>query len=166
MGLGGIVSGIAGIAGGLGKSKDRAAYTEQQSGFRTLPKEMQDWMMGDVYDRVKSLLNQPSPFSKLTRGINSEDTDPIFGSPARTSYIQNLIQQQLGARTPTSSNLVEMRGGVPTYNKALYESNPDYKAAWDSTAARHKDKYGVDYRQDSSADNIKAALMNILKMKG
>jgi hypothetical protein len=54
--------------------------------------------------------------------------------------------------------LVDTSTGIPQYNAQLYNSNPDYRAAWDAVASEHFGKYGKNYRADSDGNRIEEVL--------
>lgn len=80
MGIGAILSGVGSIAGALGGGKSREV-SQQKSGFETLPKEIQDYLLGDIFSRIKSYGSTPFPTVPYRR-VDERETDPIFGSRA------------------------------------------------------------------------------------
>lgn len=148
---------LSSVVGAFGKGKDKESRDEQQSGFRTLPKEIQDLMMGDVYSRVKGLLDQPNPYTKLRRPMNAEDFDPVFGSKSRMDYAGQMMKDSVAP--PSESSLASLKNGVPAMNSDLYAKNPAYRKAWDDTLARHKEQFGMGYRADSDLDVLKQSIL-------
>lgn len=62
--------------------------------------------------------------------------------------------------------LVNMTGGVPTYDPGMYGSNSAYKKAWDESAAAHQQQFGSGYTTESSAQNIEADIRRRMAASG
>jgi len=105
-----ILNAGASIAGGLGKSKDRGAYSEERSGFRTLPKDQMDFASGDLWQMLKQYaLSQYQGMP--TRKLDASDTDPIFGSKRRVAY-DAMMQKQAAAPSKTPPRVSDILSGI------------------------------------------------------
>lgn len=94
------------IAGAVGKGKSPQQVSEQKSGFESLPKEIQEYMLGDIFPRIKTQSEKPY-VGMPKRAIDASDTDPIFGSKRRVAYDQ-------GIRDELRSNAMFNRGTATT----------------------------------------------------
>lgn len=61
-----------------------------------------------------------------------------------------------------ANQLVSMNNGVPGMNAQLYQTNPQYKAAWDAVAAANKAKYGSDYTTASDPNALAGELQQAM----
>lgn len=61
--------------------------------------------------------------------------------------------------------LVDTSAGVPTYNRALYESDPFYKSAWDKHLANHIAQYGRGYTNASDAGALELGLRDLMSQE-
>lgn len=78
--IGSILSGAGALAGALGSGKGQTIQ-QSQSGFASLPKELQDYLKGDIFTRIKAY--GQTPYATVPyRRIGTAETDPIFGSRA------------------------------------------------------------------------------------
>lgn len=68
------------IAGALGGGKSQETG-RQISGFESLPREVQDYLTGSIFGRIKSYGETPFPTVPYRRADDRE-ADPIFGSRA------------------------------------------------------------------------------------
>ena len=123
------VLGAAGsIAGAVGKGKG-STTTTPPSGFASLPPELQTLMMDKLFPKIGKYAS--SPFQGIPkRAINSQDTDPIFGSKARVQYDQQVLKSLQGAskqvtqapETPTSTTKQNPAGYSPAQLGAQFLS--------------------------------------------
>lgn len=140
-----MLGGIGGILGGFGAGQDQPSRTEQQSGFRTLPKEIQDFMMQNLLPQIKTISGTPYKGVPM-RGLNSEDFDPVFGSKARVDYTTQLMRgagnqpAKSKAADPTTQSTVdslrnEMLGRQYVDKNATYMHGNQKKFTKDDYAA-------------------------------
>ena len=116
MGIGSFVKGIAGIAGaatgnpwlaaagqvigGLGDSKGTKKAVPT-TGIGVMPQQVQNLLLGDVFDQIKEIQDRPYKGVPLRR-VNMDDLDPVFGSRARAD-IQNYADRNGGLYDKRSS---------------------------------------------------------------
>lgn len=89
--LSGILGGIGAITGALGGNKTESIPT-QISGYQSLPKEIQDYLIESVFPRITAWGETPYPTVPLRRA-DAEDYDPVFGSKSR-QYLQQYYDNQ------------------------------------------------------------------------
>lgn len=66
------------------------------------------------------------------------------------------------APTDTSGwQWVVMNGRVPGMNQQLYNSDPNYKRAWDQAVAEHSNQFNKSYNKDSNAQVIEQRLKDL-----
>ncbi len=80
-GLGSALSIGGTLLGGLGNGKNKGAEVVP-SGYKSLPKELQDYLLKDLFPQMQDYQKKPYEGIPLRR-INESDADPVFGSKAR-----------------------------------------------------------------------------------
>jgi hypothetical protein len=81
-GIGSILSLAGPVLGALGGGKNTGASQQQISGYQSLPKEIQDYLLKSMFPRIQSY-GESSYQGLPMRRINESDMDPVFGSKAR-----------------------------------------------------------------------------------
>lgn len=82
-----------------------------------------------------------------------------LNAPFREQGLNALNQLSYGLGTINGGNTagtayVVDKNGVPTANKQLYQTSPEYRKAWDEYAQLHQSQYGTDYTTGSFFDPI------------
>ena len=97
--------------------------------------------------------------------------DVVTGLTAPGRHIGNQALNALGSiygyspYTPgmtvegTAPEYVSRGGGTPSMNAYLYQSDPNYRRAWDETAAQHRQMWGVDYHPESDPGWINSQIV-------
>lgn len=85
-------------------------------------------------------------------------------SLVKPSSTPNAITAASGGVT-FNGPLVDTSTGVPTYNRALYETDPIYKSAWDKHLANHIAQYGVGYGTGSNPDALELGLRDLMSQE-
>lgn len=87
------------------------------------------------------------------------------GEGALNKLSMMLGLDQSGAAQPgrlTGQKLVDTSGGVPQRNERLYQSDQNYRQAWDQALADHKTHFGGGYTYQSDANSIEDYLRTAL----
>lgn len=126
---GAVVGGVASSyssrkAAGASKDAAETSAAVQQYMYDTSRRDLAPWRT-----------TGESALNKLARLYGLESSDAVVTDPA-------------------SAMLVDSTSGIPTVNQQLYESDPIYRAAWDSVMAKHLERFGVGYTHQSNAANI------------
>lgn len=80
-GIGSALSLGGSLLGALGGGKQKAG-APAVSGYQSLPQEIKDYLLKDLFPQMKSY--QSSGYQGIPlRRLNASDTDPVFGSKAR-----------------------------------------------------------------------------------
>ena len=78
--IGSILGGAGALAGALGGGKGQTVQ-QSQSGYASLPKELQEYLKGDIFTRIKAY--GQTPYATVPyRRTGAAENDPIFGSKA------------------------------------------------------------------------------------
>lgn len=89
--LGSILKGVGAVAGAFGGGKSQQT-AQSISGFQSLPKEIQEYLTGDIFTRIQDYGQTPYPQVPYRR-VDDREMDPIFGSRALRD-LQNLRDMQ------------------------------------------------------------------------
>lgn len=131
--IGTILSGAGAIAGALGGGKSQQ-LAEQKSGFETLPKEIQDYLLGDIFSRIKSYGNTPFPTVPYRR-VDDRESDPIFGSRALRD-LQALKDREYMSNPQSPANPTQMAAPQQAQQMADLEARMMARQELEAQAAR------------------------------
>lgn len=126
-----VLSGAGALAGALGSGKGQTVQ-QSQSGFATLPKELQDYLKGDIFARIKAY--GQTPYAKVPYQQYS-DTDPIFSSQAMRNLQQRKnIEAIMAARAkdtaaPQATQSSNMSGDTASALEFLSRARSQYLPA-------------------------------------
>lgn len=90
--IAGLLSGAGAIAGAMGGGQGTASMP--QSGYQTLPAEIQDYMLKGLFPQIQAF-NAGKYEGLPKRRLDASDFDPVFGSTARQG-----IQRYLDFKNP------------------------------------------------------------------
>lgn len=102
--LGSILSGAGSLLGALGAGESQTT-AQQISGFESLPKDIQDYLTGDIFTRIQTWGQTPFPQVPYRR-VDDREMDPIFGSRVARD-LQALRDMQNLSRFSTPSEAVQ-----------------------------------------------------------
>lgn len=112
---------LATIAGagleGIGAKTSPTTKSSNVSGFQTLPQQVQDFLMLTLFPSIQKVASTPYQGVAL-RPLNSSDTDPTFGSPARTAFALQMAKN--GGIPVTAAN-----SGAPTASSPAVPTAPN-----------------------------------------
>lgn len=87
--IAGILGGLGGITQSVGDNTSPDSKSATISGYSSLPQAQQDFLQRTLFPAIQKYA--ATPYQGIAkRAINSTDTDPIFGSPARVAYTQQM----------------------------------------------------------------------------